>query len=139
MKSVLENGRADVLQIGAYTFSDELSPEEKRQYGTGDLQPKSYANNVFVTRNIFKQEFLNQYQIRFCAELCYSEDKVFISEVFMRNPAVEQMNSVGYYYRYHAGSAITKENSLAMEKKIFMSRFVIERFQSKRQIFLRIP
>lgn len=129
VQRILQASRADVLQVGAFPFSNELSPEERIQYETGDLHPKSYANNVFVTRNIFKREFLERYQIRFYAELCYSEDKVFISEVLMNNPTIERMSSVGYYYRYHAGSAITKGNSLTIEKRLFMWKFVIARFQ----------
>lgn len=125
LKTYLNGSLTDVAQLGAYPFQDELSQSEKTAYEDGKLQPKSYANNVFVTRNIFKKEFVYEHQIRFYTELSYSEDKVFISEVLSRNPVVEQVKAVCYYYRYHMGSAITKESSLAID----MRKFAISRFQ----------
>lgn len=62
---LLRESDADVIQIGAYPFFDELSDEERVLYENGKLKPKSYANNVFVTRNIFKREFLNHHGITF--------------------------------------------------------------------------
>lgn len=108
LKTFLGGCLTDVAQLGAYPFQDKLLQREKIAYEGGKLPPKSYANNVFVTRNIFRKEFLNNHQIRFYTELSYSEDKVFISEVLSRNPVVEQVKTACYYYRYHMGSAIIK-------------------------------
>lgn len=129
LKKFLSGGLTDVAQLGAYSFQDELSESERAAYEGGKLQPKSYANNVFVTRNIFKKAFLNGHQIKFYTELSYSEDKVLISEVLSRNPVVKQVKKACYYYRYHTGSAITKERSLAINKLISMRMFAIARFQ----------
>ena len=124
LRAYLMGRKTDVLQMGAYTFQENLSKEERIAYENGKLWPKSYANNAFVTRNIFKSAFLNKHQIRFYTELSYSEDKVLISEVLSKNPVVESMKKVCYYYRYHKGSAITKGSSLAIDLRIFaISRF----------------
>lgn len=129
LKTSLSDGVIDVAQLGAYPFQDELSESEKTAYEGGKLQPKSYANNVFVTRNIFKREFLDRHHIRFYTELSYSEDMVLISEVLSKNPVVEQVKRTCYYYRYHMGSAITKGSSIAIEKLVSMRMFAIARFQ----------
>lgn len=129
LKIFLSGNLIDVAQIGAYTFQNELSQSEKTAYENGKLQPKSYANNVFVTRNIFKREFLNRYHIRFYTELSYSEDKVLISQVLSRNPVIEQVKKACYYYRYHTESAIAKESALAIDKLVSMRTFAIACFQ----------
>ena len=134
LQTFLSGGLIDVAQLGAYPFQDELLQSERPAYESGKLQPKSYANNVFVTRNIFKKAFLNEHQIRFYTELSYSEDKVLISEVLSKNPVVKQVKKACYYYRYHIGSAITKERSLAVDKLISMRMFAIARFQETYEV-----
>ena len=119
LRAYLMGRKTDVLQMGAYTFRENLSKEERLAYENGELLPKSYANNVFVTRNILKRTFLNKYQIRFYTELSYSEDRVLISEVLSKNPVVELMKKTCYYYRYHEGSVITKEDSSAIGIRTF--------------------
>lgn len=120
---------ADVIQFGAYPFRDTLSLEEKELYKTGMIQPKSYANNVFVTRNVFKKEFLNSHGIEFYTELNYSEDKVFMSKVLANDPTVELLEKNCYFYRFHAGSAIAVGNLVEIDKKMFMWIFSISCFQ----------
>ena len=132
LKTFLSSSLIDVAQLGAYPFQNELSQSEKTAYEEGKLQPKSYANYVFVTRNIFKREFLNRYHIRFYTELSYSEDKVFISEILSENPVVAQVKKACYYYRYHMGSAITKVGAQTVDMRIF----AITRFQ---EIYKRAP
>lgn len=129
LKTILSGSLIDVAQLGAYPFQNEFSQSEKTAYEEGKLQPKSYANNVFVTRNIFKKTFLDEHQIRFYIELSYAEDKVLISQVLSRNPVVEQVKKVCYYYRYHTGSAMAKESSLAIDKLVSMRTFAIACFQ----------
>ena len=125
----LADAKTEVLQFGTYTLQDELSPTEKKLYESGELKPKSFANNVFVTRSIFKKAFLKQNGITFYTELSYSEDKVFVSEVLSRNPVIEKINDVCYYYRYHAGSAISKGDQVDINKKYSMWIFAINRFK----------
>ena len=128
LRSFSCENNADVIQFGAYTFSDKLSPEERIAYENGQLTPKSYANNVFVTRSIFKKSFINCHKIRFYKELRYSEDEVFICEVLSKHPVVKQIKRVCYYYRYHAGSAISTVDTVSIEEKYFMRTFAIARF-----------
>lgn len=125
LKTFLSSSLIDVAQLGAYTFQNKLSQSEKTAYENGKLQPKSYANNVFITRNIIKKEFLNRYHIRFYTEMSYSEDKVFISELLSENPVVAQVKKACYYYRYHMGSVITIEGAQTIDMMIF----AIARFQ----------
>lgn len=132
LKAFLNNSQIDVAQLGAYPFQNKLSHSEKTAYKEGKLQPKSYANHVFVTRNIFRKRFLIRYHIRFCTELSYSEDKVFISEVLSENPNVIQVKKVCYYYRYHMGSAITKAGAQTVDMRII----AIVRFQ---EMYKRVP
>ena len=127
LKGYLVDVKVDVLQFGTYIFQDKLSSIEKKLYENRELKPKSFANNVFVTHNIFRKAFLKQHKITFYTELNYSEDKVFVSEVLSKNPIIEKINDVCYYYRYHAGSAISKGGQVSINKKYRMWILAIDR------------
>lgn len=129
LKSAVKNEPVDILQFGAYPFDSKLSAEEVSQYESGDLKPKSYANNVFVTRNMFRSAFINQHGIRFHEELDYSEDKVFVCETLANAPIVKLVNLTCYYYRYHVGQTISKGDTVALEKKLSMWKFSISSYQ----------
>lgn len=109
--------KIDIIQFGAYSFMDKLLPEERKLYNNHKILPQTYANNVFVTRNIFRKNFLKHHNIKFYTELNYSEDKMFVSEVLAKDPCIMIIEDTFYFYRYHNGSAITKEVNI--EEKFF--------------------
>lgn len=129
LRGHLADAKTEVLQFGTYTLQDEFSPTEKKSYENGELNPKSFANNVFVTRSIFKKAFLKQHGITFYTELSYSEDKVFVSEVLSKNPYVKKIRNTCYFYRYHTGSIITQENSLDVNRRVYMRSFAVSRLR----------
>ena len=115
---IIEAQRPDQIQIGAYSFYSKLSDKAITQYNEKSLQPNTYANNIFVTRSIFKKSFIEINQILFNPEMCYSEDKVFLSYVMVANPTVIHIQKAYYFYRYHAESAISSSNPQLFEKKM---------------------
>lgn len=119
----------DIIQFGTYPFNTELLPAERTLYESGELCPKSYANNVFVTRNVFRRAFLDHHDIRFHEELAYSEDKVFVCEALANDPGIQVVRLTCYYYRYHEGQTISKGDTVALEKKLSMWKFSIVSYQ----------
>lgn len=102
-----EGACPDCIQMGAFAFRNTLSDEENALYRENRIAANSFANNVFVTRTLFRTDFIRKHGIEFHTELNYSEDKVFISEVLVQNPRIEVLERAMYYYRYRSGSAIT--------------------------------
>lgn len=118
LSDVAKRTNADIIQFGAYTFNNELSEHEKEQYDKNALPVKSYANNSFVTRELYKKEFIDRIKVKFPSDLQYAEDQVFISKLLVSMPQIERIEKAYYFYRYHAGSAITLANTDAIRKKI---------------------
>ena len=114
---IIKAQRPDQIQVGAYSFYSELPDKAIPQYEEKSLQPNTYANNIFVTRSIFKKSFIEINQILFNPEMCYLEDKVFLSYVIVANPTVIKIQKAYYFYRYHTESAISSSNPQLSEKK----------------------
>lgn len=129
LESAVKEEAVDILQFGTYPFDSKLSAEEVQQYESGNLKPKSYANNVFVTRNMFRSAFINHHRIRFREELDYAEDKVFVCETLANAPIVKRTNLTCYYYRYHVGQMISRRDAVALEKKLSMWKLSISSYQ----------
>ena len=116
---VAKRTNADIIQFGAYTFDSELSEHEKKQYDKNMLPVKSYANNSFVTRGLYKKEYIEKKQVMFPVDLHYVEDHVFISELLVNAPQIECIKKAYYCYRYHPGSASSLSDVASNSKRIY--------------------
>ena len=113
-----DKSNADIIQFGAYTFTGELTLNEKELYANKALPVRSYANNSFVTRELYKKEFLDKNRLMFPTDLQYAEDQVFISETLVYAPQIQRIDKAYYFYRYNQGSTITLADDTATNKRL---------------------
>ena len=126
---VSQNAKPDIIDFGAYHFHENLTEEERKAYYEGGLSVLSFANGVYITRSIFKREFLLRNHIRFDTELAYSEDSLFKCGCMMAAPCVVHENLMGYLFRYRQGSAVSLATPEAQERKYKSSRIASLRFR----------
>lgn len=112
LKTIMSNGEYDRIVINSKIFKT-----------TNDLlTPKALLNGPWkdsvVWRNIFKREFLNNYNLRFYPNLVFGEDALYIFECFRYTPKTFEANLPIYYHRIVMGSASNNETSSFLRKRI---------------------
>lgn len=128
-QEMAKTGSSDILEFGAYSFSEELTETEKAAYLEGTLPAISFANHVYITRSLYRREFLNRNSMRFDIEVSYSEDSLFICQCLLANPSVIHMDRVGYLFRYRSGSTTTLVSPEAIQRKLQSSRIASLKFR----------
>ena len=128
-RQVTEAGCPDLVKLGAYSFQNDLTPEETVNFETGTLPPNTFANNTFVTRNLFRRSYLIAHAVSFPTDQTYSEDKVFLAQVFAADPRMFSVELTCYYYRYHAGSIIAASSPASKEKRMRSWYRAIKRYR----------
>lgn len=108
----------DIIDFGAYSFHEKLTDEESAAYRDRCLPATSFANNVYITRSLFKRAFLHDNHIQFDTEIAYSEDSLFKCTSLLCKPSVLSYGKMVYLVRYRSGSAITLVSASAVKKKI---------------------
>ena len=104
----------DIIDFGAYTFNEKLSTSEITAYSKNELHPTSFANHVYITRSLFKMEFLQKNKIRFDPNIAYSEDSLFKCECLLCKPYVLRLNKAYYFFRFRNGSSVSLSTKLAI-------------------------
>lgn len=127
-KRVTEAGCPDLVQLSAYSFQSALTAEETSNFEKGTLLPNTGANNIFVTRNLFRRSYLIAHAVSFPMDQSYSEDKVFLAQVFAADPQVLSVELTCYYYRYHAGSTIAASSPESKEKRMLSWYHAVKRY-----------
>lgn len=95
---------ADVIQFCTYSFGTTLTETEEELYHSGNALRKEYANQFFVTRNVYRRRFILENKIFFIEGMKTCEDIVFNSVVFSKEPKITNVDKVLYYYRQHPSS-----------------------------------
>lgn len=118
----VKTDRPDIVYFGAYSFSEELTEKEKSAYLEGALPATSFANHVYITRSLFKREFLYRNSVYFDTAISYSEDSLFNCQCLLAKPSVFHMDRMGYLFRYRSGSTTTLVSPEAIQRKLQSSR-----------------
>ena len=129
LREVARSSDPDIIDFGAYHFHDELTEEERKAYYAHSLPALAFANNVYITRSLFKREFLLRNHMRFDTALAYSEDSLFKCGCMMANPRVSHEHKMGYLVRYRQGSAVSSSSPAATKRKYQSSRIASLRFR----------
>ena len=119
MQIKTQESNPDIVDFGAYTFHEKLSPAEKQAYLNNNLNVTSYANAVFITRSLFKRSFLYDNNVWFDENIAYSEDSIFKCQCLVNNPKKITINKAFYLVRYRENSATSSIYSQSFEKKIY--------------------
>lgn len=130
LKNATAECTADIFDFGAYNFEEDLSDSEKLAYSRNELPVTSYANTVFITRSLFKNEFLSRNNIIFDTALSYSEDSIFVCECLLNNPETRKINKPYYLFRNRTNSATSLNTSKSIEKKLFSWQKASKKFLS---------
>ena len=129
LREVARSSAPDIIDFGAYHFYDELTEEERKAYYAHSLPALAFANNVYITRSLFKRQFLLHNHMRFDTELAYSEDSLFKCGCMMAGPRVAHEHLMGYLVRYRQGSTVSQASPAALERKFRSSRIAAMRFR----------
>ena len=129
LREVARASDPDIIDFGAYHFHGDLTEEERKAYYEHSLPAQAFANNVYITRSLFKREFLLNNHMRFDTELAYSEDSLFKCGCMMANPRVAHEHKMGYLVRYRQGSALSSVSPAALNRKYQSSRIASMRFR----------
>lgn len=117
IKNIVMEKNIDILDFGAYAFTEQLNDQEIDLFSQNKLKPNSFANNVFVTRSVFKRSVINDNNIRFDIDIAYSEDSLFKIECLLKNPTVDLIMETYYFFRNRIGSATTLKTDDFLNKK----------------------
>lgn len=109
---------SDIIDFGAYTFNEELTESELSAYFRNELRPVSFANHVYITRSLFRREFIRKNKLRFDPNIAYSEDSLFKCECLLCKPVIKRLNRAYYFVRFRKGSTISLSTKTANEKKL---------------------
>lgn len=114
LQSLARQSSCDRLVLAGYTFTDVLTPEEQDMARQGTLPCNVPWQDSVVWRNLLRRDFLAAQDLTFrYPELTHGEDGLFMYEVSVARPKVEEIPDTGYFYRVHSGSAetaVTAEN-----------------------------
>ena len=108
----------DILNFGSYSFTGQLSDDERALLEKKELQPTSYANHVCVIKSLFRRDFLNSNAIRFDTDISFSEDSLFHCKCLLMNPEMSKLEKTMYIIRYWGGSSTAKTSAQLSEKRI---------------------
>ena len=94
----------DRLIFEAYTFYQQLSPEETAAKAAGALASNTGVNAVTVWASLFRRSFLLEHALFFDEALVMSEDAMFLYEFQLRQPVVTRLPQTAYYWRRNQNS-----------------------------------
>lgn len=120
---IKENSLNELKTIISKCEYDRIVIHSKTFKTTNDLldskaSPNEPWKDSVVWRNIFKREFLNDYNLRFHPNLVFGEDALYIFECFRYTPKTFETNMQIYYHRIVMGSASNNETSSFLIKRI---------------------
>lgn len=118
LKKVVSENNVDIIDFGSFSFREQLSKTDIELIEKAKHVPDSYANDVYVTRSIFRLSFLNENNIRFNKDIAYSEDSIFKCTCLMKNPKTCIIKKAYYLLRYRQGSATSSQTQASLDKKI---------------------
>lgn len=129
MKSIAENQNPDIIDFGAYSFREQLTSEEKTAYMQSELPAENFANHVYITRSLFRTDFLIVNHVQFDEGIAYSEDSLFKCKCLVNNPHICHINRAYYLVRYQGRSATALTTPDAIRKKLISYHAAALKFQ----------
>ncbi len=99
LKELATSCNPDRITVESYTFNSELETEQ-----TKNLKPNVPYKKVFVTRTLYRREYLNLHNIMFANNVHYGEDGLFNYQTMIYNPKTIDYNILAYFYRVHNAS-----------------------------------
>lgn len=130
LRKETEASHPDILDFGAYTFTEAFSEEERAAYLQNQLPPNSFANHVYITRSLFRKAFLSNNSIAFDTRLAYSEDSLFHCQCLLCAPWQQKIRKAYSFVRFRHGSAIARTDNTAVERKLESWCIAAEAFQN---------
>lgn len=118
LRKETEASHPDIVDFGAYTFTEAFSEEERAAYLQNQLPPNSFANHVYITRSLFRKTFLSDNAIAFDTRLAYSEDSLFHCQCRICRPRIWRIEKAYYFFRFRNGSATTLTTAVAQKRKV---------------------
>lgn len=119
LRALAAETHCDRIVMDGYTFTDDLSPEEREQARHGSLPCNVPWQDSVVWRNILRRDFLRENHLTFrYPELTHGEDGLFMYEVSIARPSTQELSETGYFYRVHSGSAETAATAESHRKKL---------------------
>lgn len=119
---------ADIVNSGYKTFNDEencsasKAPSFELGKVLGNDDMKLYAAQMhktgcflYVWRNLFSRQFLEENDIRFDEDIFVGEDTLFCMECFLKAQKVVSVDISAYRYRIHSASAMRQKDKPLLE------------------------
>ena len=129
LKNVAETYSPDIIDFGAYCYYEQMTKTEYLAYQKHELLVSSFANNVYITRSLFKRDFLKKIDIRFDIRISYGEDSLFKSTCLVHKPDIYLIEKAYYFVRFREGSALSSDTEESRNKKIVSLNIVTEKFK----------
>lgn len=120
LKKLLSTEPCDRLHIGTYTFTEQLTIDERVNARNHQLKVNSHFYDSVVWSSIFRRAFLLEHNCRFhYTDITHGEDTVFMYEFISHRPSIKTLDIPLYFYRIRQGSLQTVRNKENEAKKLF--------------------
>lgn len=118
LRSLTEQTQCDRISVGAYTFREILCKEELNKAKQRELTTNTGLYNIAVWNNLFRLAHLKKNNLKFCPELRYAEDGIYMFEFSLVDNMEVKYEKVCYYYRLRSQSLTTANTYEAKKNKI---------------------
>lgn len=105
IEKYLRNNSADRIQVESYSFSNNLTEQEKDALKSGTLHYNMPYKDLLATRTLYKRDYLEKNRIHFLENVHYGEDGLFNYRTLIFHPITIHVNVLAYLYRRHSDSA----------------------------------
>ena len=125
IEKYLRNNSADRIQVESYSFSNNLTEQEKDALKSGTLHYNMPYKDLLATRTLYKREYLEKNRIHFLENVHYGEDGFFNYRTLIFHPITIHVNVLAYLYRRHSDSASNHSCNERLKKSLSGANCVI--------------
>ena len=119
VRTKTEEIHCDRLQIGVYTFGEELTQVEKNAIQNYSLKTNSYYHDAIVCSSLLRRSFLKQHNCYFnYPSISHGEDSLYMIEFVQQLPYTECYDLPLYLYRTRPESAQHSQKTQNKEKQL---------------------
>lgn len=111
----LSNNDTDLLVYGQRRYLDghafyDVVPQQINPTPLEFISSSDYNHSGCVY--VFRKEWIDKYNIKFCEDITHSEDQNFILKYLSHNPRIKCIKNIIYHYLFREKSASNKEITL---------------------------
>ena len=136
LEEISQNGKVDRIKVESYYFCYDFSCSQREEMLENRLKPNAPYKKMFVTRTLYKREYLLNNRISFVKGVAYGEDGLFNYQTVIYNPLTVESNILAYFYRKHNVSATGLEDKTTIAKNFLaganlVSDVLVENYNKK--------